>query len=151
MQNNGKSDIFELIINSQQDQGNLILATKSDKQIPEEWQDNHGEGQLSVDVSETEKELVVFSTMAGAEPTKIEVYIHNDLLTIRGERIYPLQSERNVKHYHQECFWGKFSRTVILPKEIKADLTRAEYKNGLLTISLPKRKEDARIPVMIID
>ena len=89
--------------------------------------------------------------MAGAATDKIEVYLHNDLLTIRGQRVSPLVGAGDVDHFHQECFWGKFSRTIILPIDIKPDSARAEYRNGVLVIHLLKQRVDTKITVLIED
>jgi len=115
-----------------------------------DWQEEQVEGQLAVDVAQTEKEIIVVSTMAGALPDQIEVYLHNDLLTIRGRRLSPLNG-REAGYFHEECFWGKFSRTIVLPVEVKGDLARAEYHNGVLTIVVPKQKLDRQIPVLVVD
>ena len=108
------------------------------------------EGQLSVDVLETAGDVVVISTLAGADMNNIEVSLHNDLLTIRGHRPEP-HVEGSVRYFAKECFWGKFSRTIVLPVDVKSDLAQAEYKNGVLTITIPKQSHNARIPVMIVD
>jgi len=117
-------------------------------------QENHWqlseEGQLSVDVLETAEDLVIFSTLAGADLQDIEVSLNNDLLTIRGSRPEPLFSDE-VRYFHKECFWGKFSRSIVLPVDVKADMARAEYKNGVLTITIPKQKHNARSPVVIVE
>lgn len=109
------------------------------------------EGQLSVDVLETHDDLLIVSTLAGADMNNIEVSLNNnDLLTIRGSRPEP-EFDDEVRYFAKECFWGKFSRTIVLPVDVKADLARAEYKNGVLTIIIPKQAHNARIPVMIVD
>ncbi|PIT88738.1 MAG: hypothetical protein COU29_00610 [Candidatus Magasanikbacteria bacterium CG10_big_fil_rev_8_21_14_0_10_36_32] len=107
------------------------------------------EGQLTVDVAETETELIIVSTMAGTPKDKVELHLNNDLLTIKGERTPPISSEA-AYHYH-ECYWGKFSRSIVLPVDVRADLAIAEYKNGLLIVRLPKIKTDQSIPVYIIE
>lgn len=108
------------------------------------------EGQLSVDVLETSEDLIILSTLAGANLEDIEVSLHTDLLTIRGSRPEP-EFETDVHYFHKECFWGKFSRTIVLPVDVKADMARAEYKNGVLNITIPKQKHNARIPVVIVE
>ena len=115
------------------------------------WQPPQEEGQLCVDVADRGHELVVLSTMAGADREKIEVYLHNDLLTIRGVRHRPLPASDRLDYLHAECFWGPFSRTIVLPVEVQPHRARAEYKNGVLIVSIPKRQTDARIPVMIVE
>lgn len=108
------------------------------------------EGQLAVDVLETETDVFVVSTLAGADSENIEISLHNDLLTIRGSRP-ELYFGQDVQFFHKECFWGKFSRTIVLPVDVKGDMARAEYKNGLLIITIPKQKHNARIPVTVVD
>lgn len=109
------------------------------------------EGQLSVDVLETPEDIVVISTLAGADVDTIDVAVHNDLLTIRGARPEPTVSQAAHKYFHKECFWGKFSRTIVLPVDVKSDLAQAEYKNGVLTVTIPKQRLNTRIPVIIVD
>ncbi len=108
------------------------------------------EGQLAVDVIESEKDILIVSTLAGADSEHIEISLHNDLLTIRGSRPLPYQ-QNDVKVFHQECFWGKFSRTIVLPVDVKSDMASAEYKNGVLIITIPKQKHNTRIPITIIE
>jgi len=96
-----------------------------------------GEGQLTVDVFQTDKEIVIKSTIAGVGQDDIDISVTSEMVTIRGTR----QSEEKVKnsdYYHQELYWGSFSRTVILPEEIDVDAAKASIKNGLLTLRLPK-------------
>lgn len=151
-QNQQNSPVFEMILQSLSEEPSQFLQAKpTHKEMPVDWHKDQQEGQLAVDVGQTDSELVVISTMAGAETEKIEVYIHNDLLTIKGVRVSPLLAISGAEFFHEECFWGKFSRTIVLPSEVKADLATAEYKNGVLTIRVPKRKVDAKIPVMIVE
>ena len=118
---------------------------------PAGWQLESAEGKLAVDIAETPTHVLVVSTIAGASLRDIEVYLHNDLLTIRGERRCPIGSLPGATYIYQECFWGKFSRTVVLPTHVKAELASAEYKYGVLTISVPKRTTDTRIAVRIVE
>lgn len=115
----------------------------------ESWHENDSEGQLSVDVAQTEADLIIVATMAGTPPDKIELHLHNDLLTIRGERTPPI--EESASYFYQESFWGKFSRTIILPVNVKSELAQAQYKNGVLIIRLPKSDANSEIPIMVIE
>lgn len=117
----------------------------------EQWHDHLEEGKLSVDVAHDEKHVYIVSTVAGAVPDRIEVYIHNDLLTLRGERVNPVETKVGIEFYHTECFWGHFSRTVVLPVEVNGDLARAQYKNGILEITVPKRTRDRKISIEIVE
>lgn len=95
------------------------------------------EGQLTIDVYQTDDDIVIKSTIAGVKPEDLDVNINNDMVTIRGER---KQDEEITpeNYYYQECYWGPFSRSVILPVEIVAEKAEATMKNGILTLRLPK-------------
>lgn len=95
------------------------------------------EGQLTIDVYQTESDIVIKSTIAGVKPEDLDVAINNDMVTIKGER----KNEEEVpeeNYYYQECYWGKFSRSVILPVDVLAEKIEASMKNGILTVRLPK-------------
>lgn len=119
--------------------------------VPADWHENLEEGKLSVDVAHDEKNVYIVSTVAGALPDRIEVYIHNDLLTLRGERINPVAGKSSIEFYHTECFWGHFSRTIVLPVEVNGDAAKAQYKNGILEITVPKRTQDRKISIEIVE
>lgn len=99
------------------------------------------EGQLTVDVYETPEEFVVESTIAGVEPSDIGLDVSGESVTIRGER-HKKRSSEEGNYLFQECFWGKFSRSIILPQEIDADRAESSLKNGVLTIRLPKMRHE---------
>ncbi len=107
------------------------------------------EGQLSIDVAQTAEEVVVLATMAGTEPGNISLHVHGDLLTVRGQRCPPTPTD--AKYFYQECYWGKFSRTIVLPVEVQGELARAEYKYGVLVIHLPKVHKANEIPIEVMD
>lgn len=114
-----------------------------------EWQEQGEEGQLAVDVLETEGELVVVAALAGTRPEDISLHLHNDFLTIRARREGPVSGA--VQYFNQECFWGAFSRTIVLPVDVKSELASSEYKNGVLVIRLPKTKASSNIPILVIE
>jgi len=115
----------------------------------EQWQISHEEGKLSVDVAETADALFIAAPMAGTPPANIELHLHNDLLTVRGERPSPIPPDAH--YFHNECYWGKFSRTVVLPADVRVEMAEAEYRNGVLVIRLPKVIINSNIPIMIMD
>jgi HSP20 family protein len=95
------------------------------------------EGQLTIDVYQTEDDIIVESTVAGVDADDIDIDITSESVTIRGER--KRENEITEDNYlYQECYWGKFSRSVILPQEIDPDKAKADFKNGILRIRLPK-------------
>lgn len=99
--------------------------------------DESGDGQLTIDVFQTDEDIVIKSTIAGVNPEDLDVSINNDMITIKGERKF----EENVSEenfYYQECYWGSFSRSVVLPVDVIAEKIEASLKNGILTIKLPK-------------
>lgn len=95
------------------------------------------EGQLTIDVYQTDEEIVVESTVAGVEPDDIDIDISSESVTIRGERS-KAETVSEENYLYQECYWGKFSRSIILPQEVDPDKAKAEFKNGILRIRLPK-------------
>ncbi len=114
-----------------------------------DWADHETEGQLAVDVFQTDSELIIVATMAGTPSEKIGLHLHNDLLTIRGERRPPVPV--GAQYIYEEAYWGKFSRTIVLPTEVKYEFAKAEYRNGALIITLPKRSADSQISITVID
>jgi HSP20 family molecular chaperone IbpA len=95
------------------------------------------EGQLTVDVFQDDQNINIQSTIAGVAPEDLDVSITNDMVTIRGER-RRLQLVDPEDYFYQECYWGPFSRSIILPVEIDADRAEAKIKNGILNIRIPK-------------
>jgi len=94
-------------------------------------------GQLIVDVYETEKELVVLSAIAGVKNDEIDVSLENDILIIKGERKNPCK-DKEKKYFLEECYWGPFSKEIILPREIDTGRIDAKIKDGILTVRMPK-------------
>jgi len=95
------------------------------------------EGQLTIDVYQTDESIVIKSTIAGVKPEDLDVSINNDMVTIKGERKHE-EEVAAENYYYQECYWGHFSRSVVLPVDIISDKAEASLKNGILTIRLPK-------------
>jgi len=121
----------------------FLLQEKKEEVRQEEWMSDTSQGQLVVDIYEKEEDLIVESTIAGVKAQDIDITIEPDLIVIRGERKKPRKAE-NRRYYYQECFWGKFSRTLVLPFPIKPDQVRANFRNGMLIISLPKAEEKSK-------
>lgn len=95
------------------------------------------EGHLTVDVYQTDKEVVIQSTIAGITADDLDISIAKDIVTIKGKREQP-EKVRSSAYDHRELYWGPFSRSIILPVDINVDRAKAVIKNGLLTIHLPK-------------
>jgi len=98
-------------------------------------------GQLAVDVYETDEKLVVKARTAGVNKSDLDVSISDGILTISGTLSSGDDSEATQWHI-QECYWGEFSRTLALPVPVKEDEIEAVLKDGVLTISFGKVKQE---------
>ena len=107
------------------------------------------EGELAIDVVQTGDEIMIVAPMPGCRMDNIELHLHNDVLTIRGERQSPYAAD--AEFFYRECYWGKFSRTIVLPTNVKVEMARAEFKSGVLTVILPKANLDGRIQIDIVE
>lgn len=105
------------------------------------------EGQLAVDVYQTESELVIQSAIAGVKPEEINISVEGDLITIKGER--QRNAEENEDYFSQECYWGAFSRKIILPVEIDPGRIDASLKEGILTIRIPKISREKKRKILV--
>lgn len=95
------------------------------------------DGELAVDVLNTEDSIIVKAMIAGVRPSDVDVDISRDMITIRATREDENEiSEENF--FQKELYWGSFSRNILLPEEVDVDLAEAKEKNGLLVITLPK-------------
>ncbi len=124
--------------------------TETKEEMSEEnWlADDYEEGQLSIDVYQTKDNIIVKSTIAGVKSEDIDISVNNDMLTIRGKR----EMKEEVKedsYFYQECYWGNFSRSIILPVEVKTDKIDATIENGILTVTLPKAQTEKQISVKV--
>ena len=99
------------------------------------------EGTLSVDIYYKDNNLVIVSPIAGTSKENIEIIVQGDVLIIKGRRSAPENIEEQ-DYLRKECFWGPFSRTIILPKSVDKDNIRAFYENGILIIKIPKTTEE---------
>jgi len=94
------------------------------------------EGKLSVDVYQTENELVIQSAIAGIKAEDLDISMEGGVVTIRGTREKPFHEEGD--YFTQECYWGPFSREIILPVDVNPNRAEALMKEGVLTIRIPK-------------
>lgn len=109
---------------------------------------DYDEGQLSIDVFQSPENIIVKSTIAGVKPGDIDISINNDMLTIRGRReIQERISEEN--YLIKECYWGGFSRSIILPVEVEVEKVEASLDNGVLTVILPKAKSAKQFSIKV--
>jgi HSP20 family protein len=94
----------------------------------------------AVDIYETEHELVVKADLPDMDPQDLDIRVENNILTIRGERKF--ENKINEENYLRvERAYGSFSRSFSLANSVKSDAIKADYQNGVLTLSIPKREE----------
>lgn len=126
-------------------------AEKSDVKIEVESSDNNkdknsepddifideGEGQLVLDVYQTTNDIIIEAPIAGVSADDLDVEISPESVIIKGKREKRERIEKR-DYLFQELYWGRFSRSVILPQEINPDHAKAEFKSGVLKLVLPK-------------
>lgn len=128
------------------DQGQPQAAAPSQ----DDWEEDDAvPGQLAVDVYETKEKLVVKARTAGVNKQDLDVSIADNTLSIRGT--LSAGNEEDVENYFvQECYWGEFSRSIALPVPVKEDEIEAVLKDGVLTISFNKVKQDTVKKIQVL-
>lgn len=118
--------------------------------VAEEWDEEEAvPGQLAVDVYETKEKLVVKARTAGVNKSELDVSIADNTLSIRGT--LSAGNEDDVENYFvQECYWGEFSRSITLPVPVKEEEIEAVLKDGVLTISFGKMKQDTVKKIQVL-
>jgi HSP20 family protein len=92
------------------------------------------------DVTESKEQIMVKLDLPGIEEKDIQVTLENNVLTISGERKYE-SDEKEENYQRMECFYGTFTRSFTLPRTVDAEKIKANYKNGVLSLNMPKREE----------
>src|SRR3989338_10910368 len=118
----------------------------------DKWINQSYDGKLAVDVYQTDEHIVIKSTIAGCGADDIDISINNEVITIKGTR----RNEDTIPEenfFYRECYWGGFSRSIILPVEVDPSGCEASISNGILTIRLPKveAQKPKRIVVRALD
>lgn len=131
------SDVSDSESNSEVE---YVTDTKISTQTTFQTDDDLVEGALTIDVYQTDNDIVIVSTIAGVTAKDLDVSITNDMVTISGERKNSVKVKQE-NYFYQECYWGPFSRSVILPIDVDAEKSAAELKDGVLTITLPKSEK----------
>ena len=94
----------------------------------------------AVDMYQTDNEVVVKAALPGIKADEVQLNVTGEVLTIKGET--KQENETKEKAYHiREQRWGTFERSLVLPTEVVADKAKADFENGILTITLPKAEE----------
>jgi HSP20 family protein len=136
-----KKSFFERLTGAtriDEDEEQEVALTKGKGDKKESWlEEESEEGELAVDVHQTPTEIIVKTMTAGVRPEDLDIAITRDMITVKGSR----EESREVSsedYFHRELYWGKFSRTIVLPAEVDVEGAEASEKHGLLIIKLPK-------------
>ena len=109
-----------------------------------------GEGYLPLDIYQTDKEWVIQAAVPGVDPSTVEVTFGGGQISIKGE-IKPPADVKTENYWLRENFYGKFSRQVTLPDDALGDQARAQFTNGMLTLTVPKaqpaKPKAVKIPI----
>ncbi len=132
-----------------EDEMNIEQDEPMTQEVNDEWDEEETvPGQLAVDVYETREKLIVKARTAGVNKNDLDVNIADNTLSIRGT--LSAGEESGVENYFvQECYWGEFSRSIALPVPVKEDEIEAVLKDGVLTISFTKVKQDTVKKILI--
>lgn len=125
--------------------GEAPLQQQINRLFSEAFDRSSEEGNLTtwappVDIYETEQELVVKADLPDMKPEEFDIRVENNILTIRGERKFEKKVEEG-NYLRVERSYGAFSRSFALANTVKTEAIKAEYKNGVLALSIPKREE----------
>ncbi len=123
---NARTSRNELPVRRSLDEGNEISI-----------EEDENSGELSVDLYQTDKEIIIEAMVAGVKPQDLHISITRDMVTIRGRR----EANNTViedDYFYRELFWGTFTRTIMLPHEVEIESAEAVEKHGLLIIRMPK-------------
>lgn len=128
-----------------------VTETTTVAPVEDTWDDSEEEfpGQLAVDVYETEDKLVVKARTAGVNKEELDVSISDGILTVSGT--LSSGDETDATNWHiQECYWGEFSRTLALPVSVKEDEVEAVLKDGVLSITFNKVKQEQAKKIQVL-
>lgn len=123
-------------------QEDFLDDASAEETVAEEWdEDDQPTGQLALDIYETPKKLIIKARVAGVNKDDLDVSITGNILTITGT--LSSGDEIETENYHvQECYWGEFSRVIELPVGVKEDEVDAVLKDGVLTVTFNKIKQE---------
>lgn len=109
-----------------------------DEEMAAPMENNEDIGQLALDILETDNEVIILSPIAGIDLSEIDVSYNNGVLVVQWNRKKPLIFDENVTVRNNECFWGQFSRNIILPENLNSNTIEATMEHNLLVITIQK-------------
>lgn len=121
----------------------------AEHQQESDWLTDDYEGQLAIDAYQTEDDIIIKAPIAGVQPEDLEVAITDEMVTVKGERHDDMSVTRE-NYFCQECYWGSFSRSYVLPVAVDADKAEASLKNGVLSIRIPKLEKSRARSIKVV-
>lgn len=115
------------------------MAKERTRLEDEGWLEEY-EGQLAIDAYQTNEYVIVKAPIAGVKPQDLEISITDEVVTVKGQRHQEV-STAEADYFCQECYWGSFSRSYVLPIPVDADKAQANLKDGILTLTIPKQEK----------
>lgn len=112
-------------------------AKEIKNQKPAQGDMDQDEGQLSLDIYQNDQHIIVLAPIAGIEQKNIKISITEDVLMIKGKRQFPVDDQLQ-ECFTKECFWGNFSRSIVLPENVDISKIEASFKNSVLIVRIPK-------------
>lgn len=132
--------------NSEGEEGQSSVFQK--KKSVSDWLQS--KGQLAVDVYQTNSYFCVQAPIAGVDQENIDISIEGEMLVIKGER-KEIEDEKEKKYFYKECYWGPFSRQVILPDDVDVQKIKALLKKGVLIIQVPRKQSEKKKVIIQIE
>jgi HSP20 family protein len=106
------------------------------------------DGELVVDVFETDADFVVSTAIAGVQIKDLDISLEKDMMIIKGNRCDPHENH-DKRYFYQECYWGPFSRKIVLPENIDIDKADAQMDKGILTVRIPKNEAKEKVGIKV--
>ena len=119
----------------------------SPKKEAQDW--IKSEGQLAVDVYHTGTEFCIQAPIAGVSPDDLDISVENEMVVIKGVRNEPEQGKEK-NYFYKECYWGPFSRQIILPEDVDIQRIKASLKKGVLMIKIPRVKRIKKKKINVV-
>ncbi len=108
--------------------------------VTEEWLEDEEEGQLAIDAYQDDDSVIIKAPIAGVNAEDLEIQITDEVVTVKGARKNETEAARE-NYFVQECYWGSFMRSYILPVPVDAAKAEASMRNGILTIKISKQEK----------
>lgn len=120
-----------------------VIKIQGDESLSDEalLKKEDDQGQLSLDIFETEDKIIIIAPIAGIDEKSLEISVNEDLLTIKGARPRPSGLPKHKTYLIEECYWGVFSRNVLMPAAVNSAEIIARMQRDILIVEIPKARK----------